>query len=496
MSQADFGIMDPDSESGTELATHLTEFRDALHTQHSGDTRPSYAVAGLIWKCTATTPPTIFRFDGTNDVVMGYVDETGHIWMPVVGGGSTVLSSADTVDLGTAPGTHVFIGGTTTITSFGSTMKVGQIKTIQFTGGLTIKHDGTALNLPVGGDTVVSAGDRMIVVCLGPNSYTVLAHIAAGSSPVEPAGVVKEYSGIVLPAGYLWADGSMVSRSTFATLFAAISKQTTGSLVSGNATITSVASTTGIAAGMPMSGPGIQSGALVKSFTSNSITMTLAANGTGTAQPIVIAPHGVGDGITTFTLPNRCGRIGVGRDDMSGTARNNNQVVTTLTTTNGSATATVGDATNLAIGMYVSNANVPPNVTITDITGTTVTLSSGTGVVAGTSTTTRFAFVQDAQRLGATGGEIGHKASKRELVPHTHIATVFDPTHTHLQHSQTAYWIGGNGAYDGNASNDRGGPRGTQASVTGITVANDNTGEGFKSNNTPPEVVMNYIVKT
>lgn len=44
----------------------------------------------------------------------------------------------------------------------------------------------------------------------------------AGPAGVEPAGIVKAYAGAVIPAGYLKCDGSQVSRTTYAALFAAV----------------------------------------------------------------------------------------------------------------------------------------------------------------------------------------------------------------------------------------------------------------------------------
>lgn len=38
----------------------------------------------------------------------------------------------------------------------------------------------------------------------------------------EPSGVVKAYAGTVVPKGYLRCNGSLVSRSTYSSLFAAI----------------------------------------------------------------------------------------------------------------------------------------------------------------------------------------------------------------------------------------------------------------------------------
>ena len=51
-------------------------------------------------------------------------------------------------------------------------------------------------------------------------------------------------------------------------------------------------------------------------------------------------------------------------------------VQTTLTTTSGLDTATVGSATGLSVGMTILSQYVPPKTTITAISGTTLTLSS------------------------------------------------------------------------------------------------------------------------
>ena len=48
MSQNDWGVMDPDAVSGSELADDLNKFRDAIYSQHNGTVRPSYAVENLI----------------------------------------------------------------------------------------------------------------------------------------------------------------------------------------------------------------------------------------------------------------------------------------------------------------------------------------------------------------------------------------------------------------------------------------------------------------
>jgi microcystin-dependent protein len=134
--------------------------------------------------------------------------------------------------------------------------------------------------------------------------------------------------------------------------------------------------------------------------------------------------YGAGNGTTTFNLPDLRGRIPVGNDAMGGSAANRIQRSTTLTTTNGSPTATVGSATGLSVGMKVSgNTNVPAGTTINAISGTTLTLSANaTG--AGTNVATRFSIVDDAQTLGKAGGADVHVLTAAQLAAHQHATPV------------------------------------------------------------------------
>jgi hypothetical protein len=75
-------------------------------------------------------------------------------------------------------------------------------------------------------------------------------------------------------------------------------------------------------------------------------------------------------------------------------------VNTTGTTTAGSASMAVASAIGLLQGMNVfGNPNVPPGITIGSISGTTVTLSSGTGVTAGSAIATGFGGPQPKPRF-------------------------------------------------------------------------------------------------
>jgi hypothetical protein len=47
--QFDFGTIDPNVETGSELAADLNQWRTALHSTHGGVARPAYAAPGMLW---------------------------------------------------------------------------------------------------------------------------------------------------------------------------------------------------------------------------------------------------------------------------------------------------------------------------------------------------------------------------------------------------------------------------------------------------------------
>lgn len=60
--------------SGAELLdTYLTNFQSNVYTGHIGPSRPSYAVAGMVWIDNSTNPWAVKLFDGTNDFIIGYL---------------------------------------------------------------------------------------------------------------------------------------------------------------------------------------------------------------------------------------------------------------------------------------------------------------------------------------------------------------------------------------------------------------------------------------
>jgi hypothetical protein len=315
------------------------------------------------------------------------------------------------------------------------------------------------------------------------------------------SGNIKETAGLILESGWYRCDGSNKSRVTDAPLFNAITIQQSG-VLSTPAVVTGLADTTNggntpISPGMPVSGTNIPANTVVLSVDSSTqVTLSQAATGSG-LTPLVFAPYGVGDGSTTFGIPNRA-HVGVGRDNASGSASNVNQVSTTITTTLNSATATVGSATGLFVGMNILHPKVPFGTTISTISGTTITMSNP--ATANTSVSAvRFSQLGDAQTMGAVGGSLSSSASlvTANLPPYTPSGSIANGSisaslNATVVINGTGSGIGGGGSF--------GLPIGTTISVSQAASAFTGAPQGGTSapivrSTLSPTIVVNYIIK-
>lgn len=155
-----------------------------------------------------------------------------------------------------------------------------------------------------------------------------------------PSGVIVPYGGPVAPNGWLTPAGQTVSRVTYSSLFAALCP------VIGTFTVT--LATPGV---FTLTAHGLQTGDQIYLTTTGALPTGLAANtlyyveridantfylatsranayaGTRIAtsgsqsgtHTLNACPHGLGDGSTTFTLPDMRGRVPAGADNMGGT---------------------------------------------------------------------------------------------------------------------------------------------------------------------------------
>jgi microcystin-dependent protein len=169
-------------------------------------------------------------------------------------------------------------------------------------------------------------------------------------------GTVLDFAGAVAPAGWLLCDGSSVSRTTYANLFAVI---------------------------------GI-------------------THGSGDGSTTFSLPDGRG---RVAAGKDNMGGTSAGRlvVNLNGTTTAGSAVVTGLAST-----------ANLSVGMGVFGATMPGSAIIASIdSATQVTLNTGVGVTAGPATALRFGMM-DATALGATGGTQAHKLVASQMPAHTH----------------------------------------------------------------------------
>lgn len=155
-----------------------------------------------------------------------------------------------------------------------------------------------------------------------------------------PTGTVLWFAMNSAPSGYLKANGAAISRSTYASLFAALVKSSTVTM-----TIASPGVITWTAHGLSANDPvkfsttgalptGFTAGTtyyvVSASITTNTFQLSATAGGsaintTGSQSGVhtaINAPHGNGDGSTTFNIPDLRGEFPRGWDDSRGVDSN------------------------------------------------------------------------------------------------------------------------------------------------------------------------------
>lgn len=91
MTQFDFGDIDPGQTSGAELAELLGDWRDALNSCHKGNSRPAYAVAGMIWIKNGSPEWEVMLFSGSADRRLFWINPTTGVIRFADSGARTVL---------------------------------------------------------------------------------------------------------------------------------------------------------------------------------------------------------------------------------------------------------------------------------------------------------------------------------------------------------------------------------------------------------------------
>jgi hypothetical protein len=79
MAQYDFGTIDPNTKSGTALATDLNSYRNAVNSMHSGSSAPSYITAGMMWVDTTSANYEVKLYDGAQSITVAVIDATNNV---------------------------------------------------------------------------------------------------------------------------------------------------------------------------------------------------------------------------------------------------------------------------------------------------------------------------------------------------------------------------------------------------------------------------------
>lgn len=329
MSQHD---MDVANGPGLTFRTDMNAALQALVSQSSGAATPNPTFPCQVWADTGTGRMKKRNSTNTAWLDMGALDSMLR---------DAVSASFFAADTGAA---NAYVCNfTPAITARSESVPIRFKATNANTGSCTI-NDGFGVVALVGGahsalqggeivangeawaqwNSSVGGGSYILLFCTGAAEQVANATqsqhaltLGQATTLLSQPGRVDWFATMSPPSGYLAAYGTAVSRTTYAALFAAITAQVTGTVTSGSNSISSVASPQAMWVGMPISGPGIPAGATITAVGASTITLSANATATSTTT-VVICPFGVGDGSTTFNVPDVRGRAPRGWDGGAG----------------------------------------------------------------------------------------------------------------------------------------------------------------------------------
>jgi len=265
---------------------------------------------------------------------------------------------------------------------------------------------GSNLHEPKGADTA-ALGTVYVSNGAGGGTWT-----AIGTSSFT--GQVADFLAPFVPSGWLELDGSVISTSTYAALYAVMSATTSGTRTNGSPIITSIPSTTGYKAGYFVFGTGITSGSTILSVDSGTqITISIAATSSGSSA-FAVSPWLLNTG--TIQLPDVTTTGLYRRSRTSSTAPGQVQASQNLTHTHTGSGTSTGQSVDHTHSVSGTTGNDSPDHTHTLLAGSNgVTYAPNAGAFTG--------FSAAGQTSGGASARHTHSFSATSAgtsVDHTH----------------------------------------------------------------------------
>ncbi len=191
MSQFDFGNLESPLPGTTLINSNIEPWRDALHSLHSGDERPSYAVAGMMWIDNTNANWDLNVFDGSEDIKIGTIDTTNNLFIPENVGdwAGTAAGSANALTLTPTPAIAALTAGmvfdfivNSTNTNASPTMAISGLDPETIKTNLGAGKVGAPKGSLVAGTAVRILWDGTDFVLMNPRPHNIATSIATAAT--------------------------------------------------------------------------------------------------------------------------------------------------------------------------------------------------------------------------------------------------------------------------------------------------------------------------
>lgn len=218
MTQFNFGTIVASTKSGSGLAADLNAWRDALHTNHKGPTRPTYVKSGLGWIKDVDSPWEDYVYDGVADALRGFIDPATHRYSTAGNFARTITSGGVTArlaDWGSLFNLSGPAAQTVAIETKASLLAGWWIRVIAQSVAVTIDPFG-AETIDGLGTLILSAGSSISIFYDGSTFWS---DANGGGASAFPVGGVVYVPSANPPTGFVRLNGVVLSRVTYAGLW-------------------------------------------------------------------------------------------------------------------------------------------------------------------------------------------------------------------------------------------------------------------------------------